>query len=196
MPETAVIQLFFNFRSPYCYLASKRMFRLIDHFHARFEWRVLGGWNGRSPPERVKPRLPLGRQDMKRWADRYQVPFVPPPPTTEPTRAGAGSLLAEEKGLLREYIIEVTSAEWAAGGDIGDGQVLLAAGEKAGLDRGELAVAMDDPARIEVMENNWTLAQELGVFGVPSFVIGEEKFWGNDRLDFVEEHLTKLGLKK
>lgn len=196
MPEQAVIKLFFNFRSPYCYLASQRMFALVDDYRARFEWRVLGGWNGRSPPERVKPRLPLGRQDMRRWADRYGVPFQPPPPTTEPTRAGAGSLLAEERGRLREYILAVTHAEWGEGGDIGDPEVLLAAGQKAGLERNELLVAMDDPTRAAVLDENWRHAQELGVFGVPTFVIGEEKFWGNDRLDFVAEHLTRLGLKK
>ena len=50
MISEATIKLFFNFRSPYCYLASKRMFRLVDEYHARFEWRVLGGWDGRSPP--------------------------------------------------------------------------------------------------------------------------------------------------
>ncbi len=193
MPDPVNIKLFFNFRSPYCYLATRSMFRLIDNYDAKFEWRVLGGWNGRSEPERAAKKIHIARQDGKRWAERLGIPFVPPPKTTDPSRAGAGSLLAEERGKLREYILLVMQAEWSQGQDIGDLDVLLAAGCQAGLDRDELAAAVDDPARHQVMENNWLHAQELGAYGVPIFMIGEEIFWGNDRIDFAEEYLTNLG---
>ena len=43
--------------------------------------------------------------------------------------------------------------------------------------------------------NNWAEALSLGVIGVPSFVVGDQIFWGNDRVDFLEDYLMELGLK-
>lgn len=186
------VLVYFNFRSPYCYLASKKMFDLVDHHGARFLWRPLGGWAGRSPPERAKYKLPIVRQDVKRWCRRMGIPFQPPPVTTDPTIAGAGSLLAEERGRLREYVVAVMAKEWAEGADIGDPKVLLAVGESAGLDRDELAKALEDPKRLARLDRNQNEAERKGAFGVPTFIVGDEVFWGQDRIDFVAEYLDSL----
>lgn len=196
MPESQPVEVYFNFRSPYCYLASKRMWAIFDDYHTSLIWKPFGGWSGRSDPERAKRKIPSVRQDVKRWARRLGIPFMPPPITTDPTRAGAGSLLAEEKGLLREFVVEMMRAEWAEGRDIGDPGVVLEVGNKIGLERGALSVAMDDPARLAVLDANWQEAQDKDVFGVPSFLVGDENFWGSDRIDFVTEHLGELGLTR
>ncbi len=193
---SADVFVYFNFRSPYCYLASKNMFSIFDQFHARMKWRPLGGWDGRSPPDRAKAKMPIARQDMARYAARMGIPVKPPPKTTDPTAAGAGSLYAEEKGLLREYIVEVMRSEWAAGNDIGEADVLADAARGIGLDADELIAASRDPARLGQLDANWKEAQDKGVIGVPTFVIGEEIFWGNDRLDFVHDHLRGLRLAR
>ncbi len=187
------VTVFFNFRSPYCYLASKSMFGILDRFDCHFEWRPLGGWDGRSSPERAKGKLPIARQDVRRWCRRLGIPFSPPPLTTDPTRAGAGSLLAEQQGCLREYVVAVMHAEWGEGRDIGQIEVLQDAGRRAGLDPAALTAAVDDPALRARLGEHMQQAQAVGVFGVPSFVVGEEIFWGNDRLDFLAEHLAELG---
>lgn len=190
------IEVYFNFRSPYCYLASKRMWQLFDDYHTRLVWKPFGGWSGRSAPERAKRKIPSVRQDVGRWARRLGVPFVPPPITTDPSRAGAGSLLAEEKGLLREYVVEMMRAEWGEGRDIGELGVILEVGKLIGLDSAELEVAVDDPLRQQVLDDNWQQAQVKDVFGVPSFFVGEEVFWGNDRIEFLTEYLCELRLAK
>ncbi|MDH4031694.1 MAG: 2-hydroxychromene-2-carboxylate isomerase [Chromatiales bacterium] len=192
MSATTDVQVYFNFRSPYCYLASKKMFDLVDSHGARFVWRPLGGWAGRSPPERAKYKLPIVRQDVKRWCKRLGIPFKPPPITTDPTIAGAGSLLAEEHGKLREYVVAVMAKEWAEGADIGDTDILLAVGESIGLDRQELADAIQDPARLAQLERNHEEAADKGAFGVPTFIVGDEVFWGQDRIDFVAELLDQI----
>lgn len=186
------VETFFNYRSPYCYLASRRMWELEDAHGARLVVRPLGGWDGRSPPERVKQKLLVVRQDCARWARRFGVPFAPPPPATDGTRAAAGALLAAERGVLRPYTIAVMHAIWGQGQDIGDLDVLCVAAASAGLDRAELAAACEDPARHAELAANAALAAERGVFGVPTFVIGSELFWGQDRLDFVAEHLAEI----
>ena len=120
----------------------------------------------------------------------------PPPITTDPTIAGAASLLAEERGLLREWIVEVMRAEWADGQDIGDEQVLLRVGELVGLDSSELRASFTDEGKLAQLEKNWEEAQELGLIGVPSFQLGEELFWGSDRIEYVLDHLNELRLRK
>lgn len=196
MIEPIDIKVFFNFRSPYCYLASKRLWRIFDDYHARLVWRPFGGWDGRSNPERAKVKLPLTRQDVGRWARKMGIPMNPPPITTDPTKAGAGSFLAEEKGLLREYVTEVMRAEWANGQDIGQSDVLLDVGASIGLDRDELADAIESKTNLKRLQQNKREADESGVFGVPSFIIGDEKFWGNDRIDFVIDYLCELRLRR
>ena len=196
MSEPVDVKLFFNFRSPYCYIASKTLFRIFDDFHANLVWRPLGGWSGRSSPERAKVKVPLTRQDVRRITAKMGIPMKPPPLTTDPTRAGAASLLAQERDLLRPWIVEVMRAEWAGGLDIGDEKVLLDVGMKVGLDAVELQQAFSDESKLSQLDKNWEEAQELGLIGVPSFQIGDELFWGSDRIQYVLDHLRDLRLSK
>lgn len=186
------VKLFFNFRSPYCYLASKTLWPIVDEFNTNLIWRPVGSWDLRSSPDRAKNKMPLARQDIARFAKRLGIPLTPPPPTTDPTLAGIGSLLAEEKGVLRPYLIEVMRKEWAEGQDIGDPQVLLTVGEQIGLNRDELSAALDSTTYAAQLERNAEEAATLGVIGVPTFVIGEQIFWGQDRIDFVLDELREL----
>ncbi len=186
------VKLFFNFRSPYCYIASKTLWPIVDDFNTNLIWRPVAGWDLRSPPERAKNKIPLVRQDIARYAKRLGIPLTPPPSTTDPTIAGAASLLAEEQGLLRAYIIEVMHKEWAEGLDIGDPNVIFAVGEKIGLDRAELAEAIVDKNKVATLQQYAQEAAELGVIGVPTFVIGKQIFWGQDRIDFVLDELRDL----
>ncbi|MES9943972.1 MAG: DsbA family protein [Candidatus Thiodiazotropha sp.] len=194
--EPADVYLYFNFRSPYCYLASKTIWRIFDDYRTNLIWRPLGGWDGRSPPEVAVKRLPIARQDMARFARRLGIPVNPPPKTTDPTLAGAGSLLAEEKGLLRPYIVEMMRKEWAEGKDIGVLEVLLDVGSEIGLDRDELADAAQDPVRQAALAQNWSEAEEKGAVGVPTFICEDQIFWGQDRIEFVMEYLQERRLSR
>ena len=196
MSDPVDVKLFFNFRSPYCYIASKTLFQVFDDFDTNLLWRPLGGWSGRSAPERAKIKIPLVRQDVRRITAKLGIPMKPPPVTTEPTIAGAASLLAEERGVLRDWIVEVMRAEWAQGLDIGDETVLLDVGSGIGLDEQELKASFSNPQYLGQLEKNWAEAQELGLIGVPSFQIGEELFWGQDRIDYVMEHLSLMRKRK
>ena len=196
MIDSVEVKLFFNFRSPYCYIASKTLFQIYDEYDVGLAWRPLGGWSGRSPPDRAKVKIPLTRQDVRRITAKMGIPMNPPPISTDPTIAGAASLLAQEKGLLREWIVEVMRAEWAKGLDIGDEQVLCDVGELIGLEKESLQGAFTNPDYLKQLDDNWEEAQALGLIGVPSFQIGEELFWGADRIEYVLDHLQSLRLRK
>ena len=87
-------------------------------------------------------------------------------------------------------------AEWAEGQDIGQAEVLKALAMPAGLDAGVVDAALDNDSFKLRLQDNWAEATELGVIGVPTFVVDDQIFWGNDRVDFLLEHLDALGLKK
>jgi 2-hydroxychromene-2-carboxylate isomerase len=186
------VQLYFNFRSPYCYLASKLMWRIVEEYDACFVWKPLGGWDGRSPPARAERKIVSTRQDVARFARRLGIPFVPPPVSTDPTAAGAASLLAHERGLLRPYLVEMMRAEWGQGRDIGDVELIGQVGAAIGLDPVALKSAAQDPARLKALQANWAEAERRNVIGVPTYLIDEEIFWGQDRIEFVCAHLHEM----
>jgi len=190
------VKIYFNFRSPYCYLASKTLWSIIDDFNVNLLWRPVGGWDLRSPPERAKSKLPIARQDMARFARRLGIPVTPPPVETEPTAAGAGSLYAQQQGLLREFIVETMRIEWAEGKNIGEESVLREVAARIHLDADSLIAASQDPANLAMLTANATEAAADGAIGVPTFIIDEEIFWGQDRIDFVLEKLTELRAAK
>lgn len=196
MGSPADVYVFFNFRSPYCYLATKSMFSIFDEFHANLIWRPLGGWSGRSAPDRAQVKMPLVRQDVKRWCRKLGIPFNPPPRETMPTRAGAVSLVAEERGLLQPYIVETMRIEWAEGRNIGETDVLREVARRIGLDEDDAIAAADDPIRHKILEKNAEEAAAKGSIGVPTFVIGDQIFWGNDRIEFVKDHLREMALRR
>lgn len=190
------VKLFFNFRSPYCYLASKTMWSIFDDYHTKLIWKPVGGWDLRSPPSRAKVKVPLTRQDIARYGKRLGIPVNPPPIETEPTAAGAASLFAEQQGKLREYIVETLRIEWAEGRNIGEDAVLVDVAHRIGLDSEALLAAAHDPDNRAVLERNAKEAEEGGIIGVPTFVIGDNIFWGQDRIEFVLDELRELRVAK
>jgi 2-hydroxychromene-2-carboxylate isomerase len=190
------INLFFNFRSPYCYLASKTLWPIIDDFNVNLIWKPVGGWDLRSPPSRAKVKVPLTRQDLQRFARRLGIPVNPPPMETEPTPAGAASLYAEQQGKLREYIVETMRIQWAEGKNIAEADVLAEVAKRINLDVSSLLSASTDANNLATLEQNSRDAENLGIIGVPTILIDDQIFWGQDRFDFVIEYLKELRASK
>lgn len=196
MREVVDVHVYFNFRSPYCYLVSKTMWSIFDDFHTNLVWHPVGGWDLRSPPDRVKKKLPIARQDMARFAKRLGIPVNPPPMETEPTPAGAASLYAEQQGKLRQYIVETMREEWENGMNVATDEALINIARRIDLDPDALLAASKSEDNLAILKANAEEADESGVIGVPSFRIGEEIFWGQDRVEFVTEKLMELRARK
>ncbi len=121
-------------------------------------------------------------------------PFVPPPKDTDPTRAAIGSFLAEEMGLLSAYVVEVMREEWEFGRTSEKTMRCCVPACVRVCQTDRFAEAIDSPANRAALGECEAQASADGVFGVPTFVVGTEVFWGNDRLDFLAEHLDGLRL--
>ena len=103
-----------------------------------------------------------------------------------------GAVAAQKTGFFFLYHPAVYRAVWAEAQDLGDDRVLRNVLESAGTPATELIAETESPQVKERLRQNTELAVQRGVFGAPTFFVGDEMFWGNDRLDFVEEALRKL----
>ncbi len=191
----ATLEYFFDFTSPYSYLASTQVEAVAARAGATVRWRpfVLGGvfkaTGNRSPIETpAKGRHML--VDLDRWARRYGVPLVFPATFPIPSvLALRCALAAGAQGRLVPFSQAVFRAAWAERRDIASAEVLAELGARVGLD-GEALVAAA-PAQKEALARQTGEAVERGAFGAPALFVGEELFVGNDRLDFAEAALRQ-----
>jgi 2-hydroxychromene-2-carboxylate isomerase len=76
-------------------------------------------------------------------------------------------------------------AAWRDGRNVGDKTVVIEIAVEAGLDRDRFAARVDAPEIKDQLKRATAAAEARGAFGVPTFFVGEQMFWGHDRMDFV-----------
>jgi 2-hydroxychromene-2-carboxylate isomerase len=189
----AVLEFFYDFVSPYSYLASTRVEAVAARAGATVRWRpfVLGGVfkaTGNRAQFEVPAKAKHMLTDLDRWAKRLGVPLrFPTDFPFSSILSLRAALAAEAAGVLVPCTHAVYRARWAEGRDIADPAVLTAVLTEAGLDGAALVAAA--PSHKEALMKQTQEAIDRGAFGAPLFFVGTEMFVGNDRLDFVEEAL-------
>lgn len=195
MPKT--MTFFFDFVSPYVYLAHQKLPELAERFGYAIEYRPIDlkaaklsagntGPANRDVP--VKYRYLLA--DLRRWAGLYGVPLVPPPKrNSDSKRLNCGTFFAVDRGMTRAYVDRVCHGIWGLGGAGDDDTLLESIAESMNWNVGEFLSYVSSDEALVRYNTSGNEANRLGVFGVPMTVIGEHMWWGNDRLGFVEDHL-------
>jgi 2-hydroxychromene-2-carboxylate isomerase len=139
-------------------------------------------------PAAVPAKAAYMVQDVRRWARHYGLPFhMPSVFPVNTIRALRTAVAALNEGTFAAYHHAVMEAYWANDQDIGDPEILASIVSAAGLDGVRLVGRAEEPAVKERLKTNTDEAIERGVFGAPTFFVGDQMFWGNDRLQFVEE---------
>ena len=190
------LEFFFDYVSPFSYLADSQLAGLVERTGAELVHRpmLLGGVmqaSGNSPPFSVPAKGRYVGIDAGRWARRYGLPLEPNPhfPIKTVLSLRAALVLLEEGQGFAEYHEGVFRAMWTEAADIGDPEVLTRLLEKAGVEAGRVLKRCEEPEIKEALKANTVEAVERGAFGAPTLFVGDEMFFGNDRLDFVEEAL-------
>ena len=106
-------------------------------------------------------------------------------PFADTKKACIGFLFANEKGKGKAYHDGVYAARWLEGKNIGDENVLAEIAEKAGLDRNEFLAALNDSRHEAALERSNKDGEADDVFGFPTFIYEGQKFWGNDRIEWL-----------
>jgi 2-hydroxychromene-2-carboxylate isomerase len=195
MPK-ASIEFFWDPASPFTYLAATQIEKLAADCGATLVWKpfVLGKAfeaTGNRPPISVPAKGQHLFKDLKRWATYYGVPFQFPKSfpvaSIAPERA---AIAADRAGKGAEFAKAVMTAHWGEGRDISQAEELKAVAADVGLDGEAIVAATQDPAVKEALKANTDEAIRRGAFGAPTFFVGEEMFWGNDRLELLRAYLT------
>ncbi|MFB6265357.1 MAG: 2-hydroxychromene-2-carboxylate isomerase [Bradymonadaceae bacterium] len=189
------IEFFFDIASPYSYLASTQIDKLEDETGVPVVWKpfLLGGVmkaTGNEPPARVQPKAAYMLEDINRWADRYAIPFEMPaqfPLDSLTTQRALVAAREREDGAVSTLAPELFEAYWAEGRHVSDPDVIADVADEAGFDGRELADATGEDAIKAKLQELSDEAVDRGAFGAPTFFVGDEMFWGNDRLDFVRK---------
>jgi 2-hydroxychromene-2-carboxylate isomerase len=136
-------------------------------------------------------KIKYANQDIDRWVARYGVPFQFNLHvfSADQSLSLRGALVAQKQGTEDVYTRVIFSAFWSQGLDVNDRARLAASLDAAGLDGKALIEAADEPEYGELLAKNTESAAERGVFGSPTFIVGDDIFFGNDRLGFLEERL-------
>ncbi|HKJ24849.1 MAG TPA: 2-hydroxychromene-2-carboxylate isomerase [Myxococcota bacterium] len=190
------VEYFFDYVSPFSYLADSQVPALVERTGAELIYRpfFLGGVmqaSGNSPPATVPAKGKYMFSDIARWCERYgiELKFNPhfPVMTVKPMRA---ALVAQEQGVFPAFHAALFGAMWRDEKNVADPEVLAEVITAAGLDAGKILGRIGDEDVKEKLKANTAEAVERGAFGAPTFFVGDEMYFGNDRLDFLE---AKLG---
>lgn len=188
-----VVDVYFDFSSPYSYLAATQLPAIAARHGATVRWRpvVLAAVfeaAGNRMPAASPPKAVWMLQDLRRWSAEYGVPFVMNgrfPLNTIPAMRLV--LVAERHGKAQEVALDLFRRTWALDQDPNAALAEVAAA--AGLPDGA-AAQVQDPAIKAALKASTDEAIARGVFGAPAMFVGDELFWGNDRLHMVERALA------
>lgn len=191
------VDFYFDVGSPAAYIAWTQMPRLARETGATVHYKpmLLGGVfhaTGNRSPTEVAAKSAWMMQDLGRFAQRHGVPFRHNPHfpiNTLTLMRGALGLQMRQPEKLLPYGDAMFRAIWVEGRNMNDPAEAGRALQEAGFEpQALLALAQD----AEVKENLKAVTQAAvarGVFGAPTFFVGSQMFWGQDRLDFVKEAL-------
>lgn len=183
------IEFFFDLVSPYSYLASEKIEELAKQNNRELIWKpfLLGGLfkalDAPPAPGLLPYKKPYLFKDLDRLAKFHGIPFNTPSEfprlTVKPLRA----LLSLPKEDLPEAVHQLYRAYWVEDRDISDASVL------ADLLGAEAVEKTGDPEIKQSLIQATDEAVSRGLFGAPTFLVGQEMFFGHDRMDLLEAFL-------
>jgi 2-hydroxychromene-2-carboxylate isomerase len=196
MPQ---VTFYFDLGSPYAYLAAERMQAQLPE---PVTWQpvLLGGLfrlTGRgSWALGDAGRRAAGMAEIERRARAYglaPVRWPDPWPSDYLVAMRATTFAFAGTGRGRGFACHAFRSAFQRGEDLSIPARVFDAAEQAGLDRGEVQAAIQDPSIKRALREATDAAHELGVFGVPTIAVGEELFWGDDRIEDAAAQVRTAG---
>ncbi len=199
--DNAPIEFWFDFSSPYSYLASERIDDLAAKHGRKVKWRpMMLGAAFKATGLPLLLSVPLkgeySKRDLERSARFLGIPYRFPPKFPLATLAAARGyywLHGQDCAKAREFAHAVFRAYWVEGRDIGELPVVLEIADALGIDRDAFAAAIATPEVKERVKQETDAAIAKGMFGAPYFIVDGEPFWGADRLPQIDKWLETGG---
>ena len=190
-------EFWFDFGSPAAYLASTQIAAIEAATGARAVWRpmLLGGVfqaTGNHSPATIPAKGRYTFIDFDRFARRYGVPlrYNPHfPINTLMLMRGAVGMQLRDPERFADYCAAMFQAIWVESLDMNDAGVVGQALHRAGFEPQSLLALTQEPDVKAALKAATEEAVARGVFGAPTFFVGDQMFWGQDRIDFLKEAL-------
>ena len=201
------VSCFYSLSSPWAYFAGPKQQDIVRRHHVKlllkpFDFQAVvprtGGVPLRTRPE---PRRSYHALELERWRSYLGMPLQLAPkyypadgqPAGWNKPAGWMVIAAQERGLDAQRLSHaLLRALWAEERDTSDQKVRIAVANENGLPGAELAAAEQSAPVLALYKAYSEEAERLGVFGAPTYVLAGERFWGQDRLDFLDRTLARL----
>ena len=191
------IDFYFDFPSPYAYLAHTQLPGIAAEHGATIAYhpfcilelmKIVG--NRPTTIECENKRRYAGA-DLARWTKRYKVDFARSPQSKsfDFAELERGALVAIKDGRGAAYVTAIFAAIWGKPVDLSQRPALIDVLDKAGLDGSRLLERASAESVRAKLDAETQAAATRGVFGAPTVFVGDQMFFGNDRLDFVAEAL-------
>jgi 2-hydroxychromene-2-carboxylate isomerase len=201
VPMPAPLTFYFDFTSPYGYLAAQRVDTIAARHGRGVDWRpfllgIVFKETGTGPLLDVPVKGSYARLDIERCARMIGVPFIWPEafPFSAVAASRAYYWLAErDRDAAKALARALYKAAFGEGRDISKPEAVADVAAELGHDREEVRQALQDPAVKDRLKREVDAAIEAGAFGSPYILVDGEPFWGHDRLDHVDKWLETGG---
>lgn len=194
---TKTVEFLFDVGSPYSYFAYHALPKIARNKGATIVWTpvLLGGIfhaTANHSPVEVPAKGKHLTVDLLRWAKHYGVGFTMNPHFPINTLAlmrGAVAMQMRSDEEFQRYLASIFSAMFEVPRNLNQPGEIAETLKSAGFDPAQVMELVSTPAVKEKLKANTEQAVARGVFGAPTFFVGTEMFWGQDRLVFVDEAL-------
>ena len=191
--DERTVRFYFAYNSPYAFLANTRLERELGSLGVTIDYKPVYSPRTGNGVDPTSPRITYIFEDVRRFAEAYALPMNPGP-FADTRLACTGFLVARAEGRGTAYHDGVYAARFLDARDIGRPETLGDIAERAGLDRRRFLAALDDPRWAAALAASNEDAQADGVFGFPFFLFRGERFWGNDRIEWLANAVRAAAL--
>ena len=186
------VEFFYDYVSVYSYLADSQLPALTGAeivYRPMFLGAVMEA-TGNRPPGTVEAKRKYMHTDIRRWAKRYALPWTMNPAFPQNTlKALRLALVAQKHDAFEAVHRALFAAMWVEEKVLGSEDVLAEIARNAGIPLEEI----EDPAIKDALRDNTDEALQRGAFGAPTFFVGDQMFFGNDRWEFIREAIGNRG---
>jgi 2-hydroxychromene-2-carboxylate isomerase len=194
------VDFYYSIDSRYSYLAATQVPGIEAEFGVAIGWKPIAfkalmsargddPFDGRPPIGQYDPAY--RNVDVHRWANYYKVPLVEPDWEGDWARIALAAVAAVRFDACQAMGFALYAAVMQDEATPKNDADLARIAEKAGLDGDRLVAAIDEPETARLHQQHLADARRLGIFGVPSFAVGNDVFWGNDRITLLRHRLNK-----
>jgi carboxymethylenebutenolidase len=202
---TAHVDYYFSLTSPWSYLGHERFLKIASNagatvtpYEVSYRGTIFAATGGLPVHKRSAQRQAYRLQELARWRDHLGIHLNVHPkhwPNDETVAASMVIALRETESTeaALKFSGQVMKGVWSDDRDISDTGTLVSMANETGFDGEHLLAVAADPKWAELRQSQTDAAIEKGVFGAPSYCVEDQVYWGQDRLDFVQRHLDRIG---